>query len=98
MAATVITPAQLAGVKLAALAFELPAATTTTVLRLCATLIAFCDVKSQAPLPPSDRLITRAGVGLTGSPGTEPPGPHDAVGDVRGEAAAFAEHAHRQHL
>ena len=61
---------------LLALALALPAATTTTVPRLRAVLMAFCIVVPQAPLPPSDRLITRAGLGLAGTPVTVPPEAH----------------------
>ena len=73
VAATATTPAQLAGLKFAALAAELPAATTTTAPRAMAPLTAACVVVSQAPPPPSDRLITRAGVALAGAPATVPP-------------------------
>ena len=68
-----ITPEQLAGEKPEALALLLPAATTTTVPRLRAELMAFCDVVSHAPPPPSDMLITRAGLALAGMPETVPP-------------------------
>ena len=68
-----ITPEQLAGEKFAALALLLPAATTTTVPRPRAPLMAACVVLSQLPPPPSDMLITRAGFGLAGRPLTVPP-------------------------
>ncbi len=59
-----ITLAQFAGVKFAALPLLLPAATTTTVPAATAALIAFWVVESQAPLPPRLMLTTRSGVGL----------------------------------
>jgi hypothetical protein len=52
---------------------SLPAATTTTAPRERALLIAFCVVLSQAPVPPSDRLSTRALLALAGTPVTVPP-------------------------
>ena len=73
VAATVTTPVQLAGVKPAVSELLLPAATTTIVPRPRASLIAVCVEESQLPVPPRDRLITRAGVGLAGSPETLPP-------------------------
>ena len=73
VAATVTTPVQLAGLKFNASELLLPAATTTTVPRPRASLIAVCVDESQPPEPPRDRLITRAGVGLAGSPETLPP-------------------------
>ena len=73
VAATVTTPAQLAGLELLALMFSLPAATMTTVPRERALLIAVWVVVPQAPPPPSDMLITRAGLALAGTPLTVPP-------------------------
>ncbi len=68
-----ITPLQLAGDSLAALAFELPAATTTVDLRPRALLIAACVVAEQLPSPPRLRFSTRAGWALAGTPLTVPP-------------------------
>src|SRR6059058_1457416 len=73
VAATTIVPAQLAGLLLLAFCASLPAATTTTVLRERALLIAFWVVVSQAPLPPSDMLITCARAAIAGTPETVPP-------------------------
>src|SRR5687767_1719679 len=73
VAATVTTPAQLAGVKPLALAFELPAATTTIVPRDRAPSMAFCIEMPQEPEPPRLRLMTSAGVWLAGTPLTLPP-------------------------
>ena len=76
VAATVMTPLQLAGVKPLELAFELPAATTTTVPRERAPSMAVCMAMPHAPEPPRLRLITSAGVGLAGTPLTLPPDAH----------------------
>ena len=75
MAPTLITLAQLAGLKLAALALLLPAATTTVVPRETAPLIAswVAPLVEQAPPPPRLMLITWAGFGLAGMPATVPP-------------------------
>ena len=73
VAATVTTPVQFAGVKLDASALLLPAATTTTVPRVRASLMAVWLAVPHPPLPPSDILITRLGVGFSGTPGTVPP-------------------------
>ena len=70
--ATVITPAQLAGVALLAFTLLLPAATTTAP-RARAELMAAWLVLSQAPEPPSERFNTLAGVALAGAPDTAPP-------------------------
>ena len=56
-----------------ALSLSLPAATTITVPLARAVLMAFCVVVSQAPEPPSDMLITLAGLALAGKPETLPP-------------------------
>src|SRR5512147_1349592 len=71
--ATVTTPVQLAGVALEAFMFSLPAATITEAPRERAELMAFCVVVSQLPVPPSEMLITLAGLALAGTPDTEPP-------------------------
>ena len=73
MAATVTTPEQFAGEKLDALALLLPAATTTDAPRERAELIAFCVVVPQDPPPPSEMLITLAGLAFAGTPATAPP-------------------------
>ncbi len=73
VAATLMTLLQLAGLKPAASALLLPAATTTVVPRATAPLIAFWYVLEQVPLPPSDMLITSAGLALAGTPATLPP-------------------------
>lgn len=64
---------QLAGLLLLALVASLPAATTITVPRPRAPVIALCVVVSQAPVPPSDMLITCARVAIAGTPDTVPP-------------------------
>src|SRR4051812_16603291 len=74
-AATVMTPLHPAGEKPLASALLLPAATTTTVPRERAPLIAVCMLVSHVPLPPRLKLRTRAGLGLAGTPGTAPPEP-----------------------
>src|SRR5688572_33289839 len=74
--ATVTTPEQFAGEKLPALALLLPAATITEAPRVRAELIAFCVVLSQPPSPPSEMLITFAGLALAGTPDTVPPEVH----------------------
>ena len=76
VAATVMTPMQLAGLKLEALPFELPAATTTTAPSAIAAFTAFCPAALQPPLPPRLRLSTRAGLALIGRPATAPPAAH----------------------
>jgi hypothetical protein len=76
VAATVTTPLQLAGVDVLALVFSLPAATMTTAPRARAVSIAACVVLSQAPVPPRDRLSTRAGVAFAGMPLTLAPEAH----------------------
>ena len=53
--------------------FSLPAATTTVVPREIAPLIAWEYSLVHGPSPPSDMLMTFAGVGLAGTPGTLPP-------------------------
>ena len=70
-----MAPVQLAGVKFAASAFELPAATTTVVLRLRALLIAACmsGVEVHGAPPPRLMLMTLAGDGFAGTPLTVPP-------------------------
>jgi hypothetical protein len=68
VAATAITPEQLAGDCVVEVALLLPAATTTTAPLARAELMAFCVVISHAPVPPSDTLITLAGLALTGTP------------------------------
>ncbi len=68
-----ITPLQFAGVKPEASELLLPAATTTTVPAASAELIAFWLAVSQGPVPPRLRFSTRAGLGLAGTPGTDPP-------------------------
>src|SRR3546814_1073 len=73
VAATAITLLQLAGLAFDTLTLSLPAATTTTVPRPTAPLIAFCDALSQAPVPPRLMLITSAGLALVGTPLTAPP-------------------------
>jgi hypothetical protein len=73
VAATAMTPAQLAGELVVASVFELPAATMTVAPRARAALIAFCDVMPQSPPPPSERLITWAGCVFCGTPLTVPP-------------------------
>ena len=73
VAATVITPLQLAGLDVDAFLLEFPAATITTAPSPVAVLIAACVVNKQEPEPPRLRLSTRAGLGLEGAPGTAPP-------------------------
>src|SRR6185503_9951301 len=73
VAATVMTPAQLAGWNPEALALEFPADTTTVVPRLLAELIARRYVCEHVPLPPRLRLMTLAGLALAGTPRTVPP-------------------------
>src|SRR4249920_1491411 len=73
MAATVITLSQLAGEKPDASDASLPAATTMTVPFATAVSMAACEVKSHAPGPPNDILITSAGLALAGMPDTAPP-------------------------
>jgi hypothetical protein len=51
----------------------LPAATTTTAPFARAAVMARWLVASHVPLPPSDRLSTRARFGLAGTPLTVPP-------------------------
>ena len=69
VAATAMTPMQLAGELLETSVALLPAATTTTAPRAVTSLTAFWNVVPQAPVPPRLRLSTRAGVGLAGTPG-----------------------------
>lgn len=76
VAATAITFGQLAGTLLETSTLLLPAATTTLVPRDTALAIALLKVVEQVPMPPSDRLITLAGVGLAGTPDTVPPEAH----------------------
>src|SRR5829696_9077297 len=66
VAATVITPEQLPGVKLLASTLKFPAATTTTEPALTMLLIALWVVVPHAPGPPRLRLSTLAGFGLAG--------------------------------
>ena len=73
VAPTVTTPLQLAGEVLLASRFSLPAATMTTAPFARAALMAFWVVMPQAPPPPRDRLITRAGVAFVGTPATALP-------------------------
>ena len=70
VAATVTTPLQLAGANWLASKLLLPAAAITTVFLLRAAFMAFCNVVLQAFAPPKLILITRAGVGLAGTPVT----------------------------
>jgi hypothetical protein len=76
VAATVTTPVQLPGVTADASMALLPAATTMAVPRPIAALMAVCSEVGHGELPPSDRLSTRAGVALAGTPATAPPDPH----------------------
>src|SRR5262245_36945303 len=64
---------QLAGLKLATSALELPPATTTVVPRDTALLIAFWYAAAHRPLPPRLMLMTLAGVGFAGTRATLPP-------------------------
>ncbi len=73
VAATVTTPAQLAGWAFAASTLELPAATTTVAPTAVMSLMACCCVVLHAPLPPRLRLRTAAGLGLEGTPATARP-------------------------
>src|SRR5438094_513392 len=75
MAATVITPGQLAGATVFASAPQLPAATTTMAswARASEMADAYSGRQLFASPVPSETLITLAGVGLGGTPGTLPP-------------------------
>src|SRR3954465_1355299 len=73
--ATVTTPEQFAGVSCEALWFSLPAATMMLAPRERAELMAFCVVVSQAPMPPSEMLITLTGLAVAGTPLPPPPPP-----------------------
>ena len=73
LAPTATTLSQLAGVKLAASPLLLPAATTTVAPRAVAVSTAAWLSGEQLPAPPRLRLITSAGWGLAGTPGTVPP-------------------------
>ena len=42
-------------------------------IAFAATLLAFCVVVSQAPMPPSEMLSTLAGFAFAGTPDTLPP-------------------------
>src|SRR5436190_711037 len=64
VAATAITPLQLAGWVCATSALLLPAATTTTVPRATTSSTALWNAAEQAPLEPRLRLMTRAGFAL----------------------------------
>ena len=73
VAATVITPVQLAGLKPEASALLLPAATTTVAPTATTSLMANCSADRQARLPPRLMLSTLAGFGLVGTPVTARP-------------------------
>jgi len=75
-APTLITLLQLAGAKFAVSALLLPAETTTVVPLATAVSIAACMTSSHGDSPPRLMLITSAGVGLVGTPGTSPPEAH----------------------
>ena len=66
-------------------AAELPAATTTVVPRLRAPLMAACVDVRHEPAPPSDMLITVAGVALAGTPATLPPDAHSIAASMSEE-------------
>ena len=55
---------------------ELPAAATITVPAAVISSTASWYAAEQAPSPPRLRLMTRAGYGLAGAPGTERPAAH----------------------
>jgi hypothetical protein len=73
VAATVTTPLQLPGWKLAALALLLPAAITTIEPAALMALIAFWYEVPQDPEPPKLRLRTFAGLVFVGTPLTVNP-------------------------
>ena len=73
VAATAMTFWQLAGTEVDTFVLLLPAATPTVVPRPTAALIAFWYVAEHEPPPPSDMLMTSAGVALAGAPLTVPP-------------------------
>ena len=76
---------------------SLPAETTTSTPMEASVLMIFALALSQVPWPPRLTLMILAGVGLAGTPGTVRPAAQFSAGDhVRVEAAALAEHAHRQ--
>ncbi len=68
--ATLITRWQLPGQDRPALSLSLPAATTTVVPRARASSKTCCEITSQEPEPPRERLSTEAGVGFV--PGSWP--------------------------
>src|SRR5690606_24520364 len=76
VAATEITPAQLAGADCAASTAWLPAATTTGIPRFTASLIADCSTAGHSPGTPRLRLMTVAGFGLAAAPATGAPAAH----------------------
>src|SRR3712207_6773801 len=73
VAATEMTPAQLAGAGRAASTPRLPAATTTGTPRETASLIADCSTGGHCTSTARLRLTTVAGVGFAGTPGTAAP-------------------------
>src|SRR6185436_9918518 len=70
------------GLEFCAFCLSLPAATTTTVPRARAELIAFCIVVPHGPVPPNERLATRAGFGFAGTPATVPPAAHTRPSEI----------------
>src|SRR5258708_39170403 len=76
LAPTVITPLQLAGAKLIASSLALPAATTITAPCASAVFTPSWNDCGHEPSPPRLMLITRAGLGFSGTPTTGTPAAH----------------------